>query len=215
MINTNPYYNPYAYGVSSGIGNVNNSMNGQIPAPLMTNDIQKNQVGSDKKAQTSLGLRQLKDFEMLTSFQDSNGKVWKLVKSANDASVEIPDPQFVQITDCWNHEFPGTENKVFIYVVEGIKRPRVDSEKPVCVLYQWFSTNQCPSFNPTMISMNEWHRANVYTSAISDSRVSKLKALCKYIDSNDKVQNLIRPDNNTVIEPDIDLSRIGDTNVTE
>ena len=211
MLNTNPYYNPYSYGVQPNLS-VSNGLNSQIPAPIISNDIQKNQVTpnvNDKKSVSSLGLRQLKDFEMLSSFQDSNGKVWKLVKSANDASVEIPDPQFVQITDCWNHEFPGTDNKVFIYVVEGIKRPRVDSEKPVCVLYQWFSTNQCATFNPSMISMPEWHRANVYTSGISDSRISKLKALCRYVENSDKAQPLVRNDQN-IVEPDIDLSKLGD-----
>jgi len=210
MLNTNPYYNPYAYGVQNGVAN---GINSQIPAPIVSNDIQKTQVtpSTDKKPGNSLGLRQLKDFEMLTSFQDSNGKVWKLVKSANDASVEIPDPQFVQITDCWNHEFPGTDNKVFIYVVEGIKRPRVDSEKPVCVLYQWFSTNQCATFNPSMISMPEWHRANVYTSAVSDSRVSKLKALCRITD-NENVQNLVKSDTSQIIEPDIDLAKLSEVN---
>lgn len=210
MLNTNPYYNPYAYGVQNGVAN---GLNSQIPAPIVSNDIQKTQVtpSTDKKPGNSLGLRQLKDFEMLTSFQDSNGKVWKLVKSANDASVEIPDPQFVQITDCWNHEFPGTDNKVFIYVVEGIKRPRVDSEKPVCVLYQWFSTNQCATFNPSMISMPEWHRANVYTSAVSDSRVSKLKALCRITDT-ENVQNLVKSDTSQIIEPDIDLAKLSEVN---
>lgn len=209
MINTNPYYNPYAYGISQ---NLSTGMNNQIPAPMASNDIQKNPVAApqEKKNVSGLGLRQLKDFEMLSSFHDSNGKEWKLVKSANDASVEIPDPQFVQVTDCWNHEFPNSDGKVFIYVVEGIKRPRVDSEKPVCVLYQWFSTTQCPTFNPSMISMNEWHRANVYTSTITDSRISKLKALCRYADLNDRVQPLVKNEQ-TVIEPDIDLSKLGET----
>ena len=84
---------------------------------------------------------------MTQSFQDSDGKQWKLVKSANDSSVDIPDPSFVQITDYWNHEFPNSSGKVFIYVVEGIKRPRIETERPVRVLYQWFSTKNNPQFN--------------------------------------------------------------------
>ena len=60
-----------------------------------------------------------------------------------------------------------------------------------------------------MISMNEWHRANVYTSTITDSRISKLKALCRYADLNDRVQPLVKNEQ-TVIEPDIDLSKLGE-----
>lgn len=185
----NNYYSPYAlpsYAMPS------------YPAPLISNDIAFNKFNPNvnnsvnnntnnnannninNQPQINLGLRQLQNFSMIDAFQDNDGHVWKLVKSANDASVEIPDPQFVQITDFWNHEFPNSDGKVFVYVIEGIKRPRVDNEKPVNVLYQWFSTTDNPNFNPQMITQAEWHRANVYTSPISSSRVSKLKALCKY-----------------------------------
>ncbi len=183
----NNFYSPYAL-PSYAMPN--------YPAPLVSNDIsfarfgnptpQQNPQPSNQNQQQSnqvqmnLGLRQLQDFSMIDAFQDTDGHVWKLVKSANDASVEIPDPQYVQITDFWNHEFPNSDGKVFIYVIEGIKRPRVDNEKPVNVLYQWFSTSNNPNFNPQMITQAEWHRANVYTSPISSSRISKLKALCKY-----------------------------------
>ena len=46
-----------------------------------------------------LGLRQMVNFNITHDFRDSDGKQWKLVKSANDASVEVPDPQFVQIIE--------------------------------------------------------------------------------------------------------------------
>jgi hypothetical protein len=153
-----------------------------------------------------LGLRQMANFGITREFKDSDGKLWKLVKSANDASVEVPDPAFVQITDYWNHDFPNSNGKVFIYVVEGIKRPRVDTERPVRVLYQWFSTKNNPQFTPQMISGNEWRRANVYTAQIQDSRVSKLSALCGV----EMVGGLDGPQNAAgTSEPDIDMAAVG------
>lgn len=153
-----------------------------------------------------LGLRQMMNFNITHDFKDSDGKQWKLVKSANDASVEVPDPAFVQITDYWNHDFPNSNGKVYIYVVEGIKRPRVDTERPVRVLYQWFSTKNNPQFTPQMISANEWRRANVYTAQIQDSRVSKLSALCGV----EMVGNIDNPQNPAAAaEPDIDMNALG------
>lgn len=155
-----------------------------------------------------LSLRQLANFNITTAFQDSDGKQWKLVKSANDSSVEIPDPSYVQISDYWNHEFPNTNGKVFIYVVEGVKRPRIETERPVKVLYQWFSTKNNPQFTPQMITANEWHRANVYTAPITNSRVSKLSALCGIeMPSNIDGQSDIVCQ--TQQEPDIDLNSLG------
>lgn len=154
-----------------------NSISNQLTNALGGNDMSN--MSNIQVGQTAvLGLRQLAKFNMTQTFQDSDGKQWKLVKSANDSSVEIPDPAYVQITDYWNHDFPNSNGKVFIYVVEGIKRPRIETERPVRVLYQWFSTKNNPQFTPQMISANEWHRANVFTAPITDSRVSKLSALC-------------------------------------
>lgn len=152
-----------------------------------------------------LGLRQMMNFNITREFKDSDGKTWRLVKSANDASVEVPDPQFVQITDYWNHDFPNSNGKVFIYVVEGIKRPRVETERPVRVLYQWFSTKNNAQFTPQMISGNEWRRANVYTAQIQDSRVSKLSALCGV----EMLENIDSHHESAVSEPDIDMNALG------
>ena len=156
--------------------------------------------------QGTLGLRQLANFSITTCFQDSDGKTWKLVKSANDSSVEIPDTSLVQITDYWNHEFPNSNGKVFIYVVEGIKRPRIDTERPVRVLYQWFTTKNNPQFTPQIISANEWHRANVYTAPITDSRISKLSALCG-IEVAGQLDT--QPIQSQTQEPDIDMNLLG------
>lgn len=160
-------YNPYSL--------FNNSTQ-QIAQPVQS-DIQlpKTQVAQ------SLGLRQIKDFDVVDSFHDANGKLWKLVKRSTDSSIEIPDPKYVQPTDWWNHEFPGSNPKTYVYVVEGIKYPREGDEnsQKTCVMYQWFSTSNVPGFTPQMISQSEWHRANVFSSELIDSRISKLVAICK------------------------------------
>ena len=178
---------------------ISNQLTSALGNEFANNNIQlSNQTGI-------LGLRQLANFNMTQSFQDSDGKQWKLVKSANDSSVDIPDPSFVQITDYWNHEFPNSSGKVFIYVVEGIKRPRIETERPVRVLYQWFSTKNNPQFNYQMISPNEWHRANVFTSPITDSRISKLSALYGI-----EMAGTLEPvSQQTQQEPDIDISMLG------
>ena len=64
-------------------------------------------------------------------------------------------------------------------VVEGIRIPRVETEKPSRILYQWFSSIFIPRFDPTMITDKEWMKANVYTTAMGDTRLSKLNAICK------------------------------------
>lgn len=161
----------------------------------------QNNIASLGTKSLLLGLKQINGFDMPKQFTDSDGKTWRLVKSARDASVEIPDPQFVQVTDYWMHEFPESDNKVFIYVVEGIKRPRIDTEVPVLVLYQWFSTTNNRSFTPQMITQSEWYCANVYTAAMTDARLSKLKALCK-------VQDISPIQKDHAKEPDIDISLI-------
>lgn len=127
----------------------------------------------------SLQLTQIDGFDPVPEFTDSNGTRWQLVKSANSGMSEIPDPQSVNITDYWNHEYPGSGGKVFIYVVEGVRVPKTNRETACNVLYSWFSTMDNKKFTPQMIKQSEWLMANVYASAITDSRVSKLKALCR------------------------------------
>lgn len=149
----------------------------------------------------SLGLKQISGFEMVGTFSDSSGTKWRLVKSASDSGVEIPDPALLQVTDYWCHEFPGSSGRVYIYVVEGIKQPRTENEKPVSILYQWFSTYNNPSFTPQMISKSEWLTANVYASEVKSSRISKLNALCRVSSQNNKPEN-----------DSIDISLIGGNN---
>lgn len=155
--------------------------------------------------QPSLGLRQIQGFEMSQAFKDSFGKLWKLVKSSTDTSVEIPDPQYLQVTDYWSHEFPGSNGKIFVYVVEGIKHPRESGVEKMCVLYQWFSTTDNKNFNPSMISQTEWHRANVYSTDLTDSKMSKLLALCNVSQDSKSQENSETKDNH--IE-DINLETI-------
>ena len=172
MIN-NGYYMPGVLGQYQA---------GNIPAPAQINNIMPPAGGYQQAAplpvSAGLGLCQVNGFQMVQSFRDAAGRDWILRKSAEDSSVDIPDPAYVQVTDFWNHVVPGTGDKVFIYVVEGIKRPRTTNEHPVKILYQWFSEYNNPTFTPQMITPAEWSAANVFTSAIGDARISKLKALC-------------------------------------
>lgn len=146
--------------------------NQSINPNLLTNLYQQQAI-------PSLQLTQIDGFEPTAEFTDSNGTRWQLVKSANSGMSEIPDPQSVNITDYWNHEYPGSGGKVFIYVVEGVRVPKTNRETACNVLYSWFSTVDNKKFTPQMIKQSEWLMANVYASAITDSRVSKLKALCR------------------------------------
>ncbi len=126
-----------------------------------------------------LGLTQVEGFEPVQSFADSSGVAWVLAKASSDSTRDVPDPKSVQITDYWNHEFPNIRQKVYVYVVEGIRVPRVETEQPSRILYQWFSSVFIPKFDPTMITEREWLKANVYVASIGDTRVSKLNAICK------------------------------------
>ena len=127
----------------------------------------------------TLGLNQIENYEPVPEFVDSCNVRWQLVKAAGNATVEIPNPKNIQITDYWNHAFVGINSKIYVYVVEGIKQPRVETERPTRVLYQWFSTTMVKQFTPQMITDREWMKANVYAAPMQDSRVSKLYALCK------------------------------------
>lgn len=145
-----------------------------------------------------LGLTQVEGFAPVQSFADSTGVQWILSKASSDSTRDVPDPKNVQITDYWNHEFPNLKQKVYVYVVEGIRVPRVETEQPSKVLYQWFSSIFIPRFDPTMITDREWLKANVYTASMGDSRLSKLNAICK-IDSSKPVVEA-KPENDALLQ---------------
>ena len=167
-------------------------------------NLNTNLINSITAAQKQpIGLTQFKDLNMPQSFTDDNGTKWKLAKSSKDSSVEIPDPEMVTLTRWWNHVHPLSNGKVYIYVVEGIKRPRIESENSVMVLYQWFSTANRSNFTPNDITAAEWYNANVYTANIIDSRISQLRALCGL----NQEQKINVPNNNTIEELDINLIR--------
>ena len=179
-------------GINQNIANAN------IP------NLNTNLINSITAAQKQpIGLTQFKDLNMPQSFTDDNGTKWKLAKSSKDSSVEIPDPAMVTLTRWWNHVHPLSNGKVYIYVVEGIKRPRIESENSVMVLYQWFSTANRSNFTPNDITAAEWYNANVYTANIIDSRISQLRALC----GMNQEQKINAPNNNTIEELDINLIR--------
>ena len=127
----------------------------------------------------ALNLTQIDGFTPPGEFRDSAGTTWTLVKSASSGMGEIPDPAAINITDYWNHEYPGSNGKVFLYVVEGIRLPKTQRETACRVLYAWFSTIGEKGFTPQMIRPGEWLTANVYAAGITDARVSKLHAICK------------------------------------
>ena len=182
-------------GINQNIANAN------IP------NLNTNLINSITAAQKQpIGLTQFKDLNMPQSFTDDNGTKWKLAKSSKDSSVEIPDPAMVTLTRWWNHVHPLSNGKVYIYVVEGIKRPRIESENSVMVLYQWFSTANRSNFTPNDITAAEWYNANVYTANIIDSRISQLRALC----GMNQEQKINTPNNNTIEELDINLIRNSD-----
>ena len=182
-------------GINQNIANAN------IP------NLNTNLINSITAAQKQpIGLTQFKDLNMPQSFTDDNGTKWKLAKSSKDSSVEIPDPAMVTLTRWWNHVHPLSNGKVYIYVVEGIKRPRIESENSVMVLYQWFSTANRSNFTPNDITAAEWYNANVYTANIIDSRISQLRALCGL----NQEQKINTPNNNTIEELDINLIRNSD-----
>lgn len=153
---------------------------------MTDNSINPNLLNSLYQTQTipSLKLTQIDGYEPVSEFVDSSGMRWQLVKSASSGMSEIPDPQSVNVTDYWNHEYPGSNGKVYIYVVEGVRVPKTSRETACNVLYTWFSTVDNKQFTPQMIRPAEWLMANVYASPITDARVSKLKALCKIHDDN-------------------------------
>lgn len=125
-----------------------------------------------------LKLTQIDKYEPPRQFTDATGATWALVKDARSGMGEVPDPQAVTITDYWEHEYPGSSGKVYIYVVEGIRNPKTTRETACRVLYSWFSTVHAPNFTPQLIRPQEWLMANVYAASLSDARVSKLTALC-------------------------------------
>lgn len=151
---------------------------------LQSNDfLLPNPLTTFVQSRNTLNLNQIEGFTPVDKFTDETNTEWSLVKSSSDSTVDIPSPKSMQIMDYWNHEFPNLKTKLYVYVVEGVRQPRVETEQPTKVLYQWFSTVFVPTFTPTMITEKEWLKANVYAAPVVNSRVSKLNAIC-HLDSN-------------------------------
>ena len=151
----------------------------QFPYNIQQNTLLQNPFLSSQQIPQTLNLTQIDNFEPVKSFKDAANVEWSLVKRSTDSTVDIPDPKSIKILDYWNHVFPGVKDKIYIYVVEGLRPPRVETEKPTYILYQWFSASFVPTFTYEMITPNEWLKANVYAASVLDARVSKLNALCK------------------------------------
>ena len=143
----------------------------------------------------TLGLTQIDSYTVPEKFKDSDGITWVLEKSYTDPLRNLPDPNRIQITNIWNHKFLGDiKTPVYVYVVEGTILPRTPSEKPVRVLLQWFSQTNIKDWSLASISQPEWLMANMYVANVSDSRMSKLKALCNYSDKEP-----VAPETNTQV----------------
>lgn len=150
-------------------------LNSPLPDPLIKQPFAAQPVPPIQ----TLMLNQIDGWEPVQEFTDSANVTWKLAKSSTDSTRDVPDPQTVQFVGAWNHEFPAKlSQKIYVYAVEAIRPPRVATEQPSMLLYQWFSTVQM-DFNPSMITQKEWLKANVYAAPIIDSRMSKLLAICK------------------------------------
>ena len=128
-----------------------------------------------------LNLTQIEGFQPVQKFTDETNTSWSLVKAFSDSTVDVPDPKSMQIVDYWDHKFVGLKNDVplYVYVVEGVRQPRVETEQPSRIMFQWFRKVYVKDFNPQMISEREWYKANVYAAPVLNARVSKLNAICK------------------------------------
>ena len=149
-----------------------------LNTPLLPNPL-ANPIAGIQQPHASLELNQIEGFAPVKEFTDESNTPWRLVKEASNSTVDVPDPKSLQIVDYWNHAFPGLKSKLYCYVVEGIKQPRVETEQATRILYQWFSPVFIPNFTPQMISEREWLKSNVYAAPVCDARMSKLNALCK------------------------------------
>ena len=157
----NPYLQPYQAFPSQNL--ISNPFSNQAINRPVLNTLQLNQIE---------GITPAKEFT------DEMNIKWSLIKAASDSTIDIPSPKTVQFTDCWCHQYLNIDKKVYVYVVEGIRMPRVETEQPSRVLYQWYSTVCINGFNPQMITEQEWLKANVYSAPGVNARMSKLNAFC-------------------------------------
>ena len=155
---------------------------GLIPNPF-------NQVTPNQPVINTLNLNQVKGIVPVKDFVDEMNVQWTLYKAATNSAVDIPSPKTVQVTDCWVHQYLGTDAKVYVYVVEGIRMPRVPTEQPSRILYQWYSEVYVQNFNHTMITDAEWLKANVYTAPGTNARMSKLTVFCPQPNNNGQQQS--------------------------
>ena len=145
---------------------------------LLSNPFMQNTVNG-VPVRNTLALNQIDGFVPVPEFVDETNTKWTLCKAASNSMVDVPDPKSVQIVDYWCHDFPGLKTKLYVYVVEGVRQPRVETEQPTRVLYQWFSPTWVATFTPSMITDKEWLKANVYSAPVVSGRESKLAAICK------------------------------------
>lgn len=163
---------------------LSNQFSFQSPVGMLANPFsamsQANAVQPFAQPVNLLNLTQIEGFQPVQKFTDETNTAWTLVKAFSDSTVDVPDPKSMQIVDYWDHKFVGLKNDIplYVYVVEGVRQPRVETEQPSRILFQWFSKVYVKDFNPQMISEREWYKANVYAAPVVNARVSKLNAIC-------------------------------------
>ena len=148
----------------------------------------------------TLQLKQIDNFNPVKEFIDNTNTKWVLIKSSTDSTIDIPNPKNIQIACYWCSEYPDDLNpKIYLYIVEGVKLPRVETETISRIMYQWFSIVPMFNFTPQMITDSEWLKANVYSAPVLDNKQSVINSIC-YIRKN-STQNI--PTDNSLIKVDM------------
>ena len=164
--------------------------------PLIPNPF----AATQQAMQATLGLTQIEGFEPVEAFRDSANVNWKLVKAASNSTIDIPDPKSLQIVSFWGHQFPG-QNQIWLYVLEGVRQPRAETEVPSKIMYTWFSKTGIANPQPGMITDQEWRRANVYAAPIVEAWESQVQALCRVSNVQTQPVPAVQPQEMIKMEP--------------
>ena len=187
----NPIFNPLGVNTST---------------PLIPNPVQNLNAPA-----YSIGLTQMEGFSPIKQFRDSTNTDWVLKKASDDPTMGVPDTRNIQWVDAWCAQHPDKRfSKVMVYIAEGVCMPRIETEKPMRIMFQWCSLTKVQGFNPSMVQDKDWLRANIYTAALPDARASQLYALCQCGGQAQAPQQVQQQE-----EPLIKMSDLADTQVQQ
>jgi len=182
----------------------NNVIANAVPGASLTNPYMPNPAGATAPLipnpvpnftapQYSLGLTQIEGKMPVKQFRDSTNTDWTLIKASDDPTMSVPDVRNIQWVDAWCAQHPDKRYaKVMMYVAEGVCMPRIETEKPRRVMFQWFSTTKVQAFNPQMVTDKDLLRANIYSASLPDARTSQLYALCQCVTETQQVQEPVQ-----------------------